>query len=172
MSRKTSMESVTSNDSMMSDMSTTSDVSDVVKTSSSSQNVMTSRPADPKSVTVADPVNNNNSLPHKISQDELDLLKKLEEANRSEFFETILRRSDIICPFKVHFLVNLGQNGAKYSRLLSHTKAGISKTKHKCNMPNPVIVCPPAPPMAKKLWVKFRPLTITSMLNLTSWDDC
>ena len=77
-SRKTSMESVTSNDSMLSEMSTTSDVviTDVVKSSSSA-----TRAGDPKSVSVQDPVNNN-SLPHEISHEELELLKKLEEQNR------------------------------------------------------------------------------------------
>ena len=72
------MESVTSNDSMLSEMSTTSDVviTDVVKSSSSA-----TRAGDPKSVSVQDPVNNN-SLPHEISHEELELLKKLEEQNR------------------------------------------------------------------------------------------
>ena len=75
------MESVTSNDSMLSEMSTTSDVviTDVVGVVKSSSSA--TRTGDPKSVSVQDPVNNN-SLPHEISHEELELLKKLEEQNR------------------------------------------------------------------------------------------
>ena len=78
------MESVTSNDSMLSEMSTTSDVVitdvvGVVKTSQTSSSA--TRTGDSKSVSVQDPVNNN-SLPHEISHEELELLKKLEEQNR------------------------------------------------------------------------------------------
>jgi hypothetical protein len=68
------MESVTSNDSMMSDMSTTSDL-DVGKAT----------PATPATTVTSKEPTNNNSLPHEISHEELELLKKLEEQNRCVF---------------------------------------------------------------------------------------
>jgi len=108
-SRKTSMESVSSNDSMMSDMSTTSSVTSdvvlsdpVVKTSHKSvtpSDVVLSDTIKTSDVVLSDGVKashknvadstctNNNSLPHEISHEELELLKKLEEQNRSERYK-------------------------------------------------------------------------------------
>jgi hypothetical protein len=108
------MESVSSNDSMMSDMSTTSSVtsdvvlsdpvvkashksvtpsdvvlSDTIKTSSVTSDVVLSDGVKASHKNVADSIctNNNNSLPHEISHEELELLKKLEEQNRSERYK-------------------------------------------------------------------------------------
>lgn len=61
-SRKSSMESMMSNDSMMSDLDSERKLSETSSTTSTE--------------------GNNNSLPKEISYDELELLKKLEEQNR------------------------------------------------------------------------------------------
>ena len=85
-SRKTSMESVSSNDSIMSDMSTTSSVimSDLsVATTSDNSELIKSQNGDGKLGSDSNCCTNNNSIPpHEISSEELELLKKLEEQNR------------------------------------------------------------------------------------------
>ena len=88
-SRKTSMESVSSNDSIMSDMSTTSSVASSVimselsvTTTSDNSELIKSQNGDGKLGSDSNCCTNNNSIPHEISSEELELLKKLEEQNR------------------------------------------------------------------------------------------